>query len=408
MHVSYHWMDKTRISLFYVAGYLLWAGVGMTLFPRLLLDMMFATGSYELVFVRMCGLFVLGLAAFVVQTIRLRLRALYPTIIGVRVVFCAGYVVLYAQTRDPFFLSVLAIVGAGLVASSICYRLDRRPTRTHRPPAADLTIDANGVRFAALAWGRPSDPLVLLFHGFPDSAYTWREIGPAIAAAGYRVVAPFLRGYPPSGMPARDTDSRTLGEDVVAIADALGAGKVRIVGHDWGAEAVYAAVALAPERFERMVAIAIPHRAGIRLTPTLLWRARHFLTLVLPRAAARFAAGDYAMVDVLCTRWSPTWKHSAADLEEAKNVLAAPGALDAALGYYRAARFRTPEFLRAPVTVRTLNIAGADDPAAPPPLFEGTRALYRAGYELAVVRGGHFCHRESPAACVAAIVPFLA
>jgi len=401
-------MDRTRISLFYVAGYLLWAGVGMTLFPRLLLDMMFATGSYELVFVRMCGLFVLGLAGFVIQTIRLRLRVLYPTIIAVRVVFCAGYVVLYAQTRDPFFLSVLAIVGGGLVASSICYLLDRRPTRAHRPPTIDLTIDANGVRFAALAWGREGDPLVLLFHGFPDSAETWREIGPQIAAAGYRVVAPYLRGYAPSALPARDTDARTLGEDVVAIADALGAEKARLVGHDWGAEAVYAAVALAPHRFERMVAIAVPNRAAVAITPTLLWRVRHFFTLVLPRAAARFAAADYAMVDVLCKRWSPTWQFTPADLEPAKNVLAAPGALDAALGYYRAARIRTPEFLRAPVTVRTLNIAGADDPGAPPAMFEGTRALYRAGYELAVVRGGHFCHRESPADCVAAIVPFLA
>jgi len=395
-----------RLSLFYVASYLLMAGLGMTFWPRLTLDMMFATGDYDLVFVRMCGLFVLGLAAFVIQTIRFRLRVLYPAIIWVRVVFCTGYVVLYAQTGDPFFLATLGIVGTGLVASSVCYALDRHPARVHEPVATDLQIRANGTTFGALAWGE--GPLVLLLHGFPDTAETWRELGPQIAAAGYRVVAPYMRGFPPSGIPARDTDARTLGEDVIAIVDALGADKARLVGHDFGAEAAYGAVALAPERFERLVTIAIPARAAVTPTPRMLWALRHFISLALPGAESRFAAHDYAMVDELCRRWSPTWQFGPDELEPVKNAFAAPGALAAALGYYRAARFRTPEFLRAPVTVPALNIAGADDPNVSPAVFEQTRAHYRAGFDLAVVRGGHFCHRESPAACLAAIVPFLA
>jgi hypothetical protein len=118
--------NRTRLSLFYPATYLTMSGLGMTFTPQLALDLFFATGRYELVFVRMCGLFVLGLAAIVIQTIRHRLAALYPTIIGVRVVFCAGYIALYIDTGDRFFLGVLAMVGAGLVASSICYALDRR------------------------------------------------------------------------------------------------------------------------------------------------------------------------------------------------------------------------------------------------------------------------------------------
>jgi pimeloyl-ACP methyl ester carboxylesterase len=404
--------DRIRLSLYYVATYLTTAGLGMTFAPQLTLDWMFSNGRYELVFVRMCGLFVLGLAAIVIATIRHRLVALYPTIIGVRVGFCAGYVVLYTQTRDPFFLATLAIVGAGLVARSIAFAIDRhaRSPRVYRAePAPPRTIDANGIRFAALEWGAGSGPVVLLLHGFPDTAHTWDELGPELARAGYHVVAPFLRGYPPSETPNRDADAETLGRDVLGLIDAIGGGaKIRVIGHDWGAEAAQAAAALAPDRFDRMVTIAIPHRAAIPLTPRLMWKLRHFITLKLPGAERRFAADDYAMVEVLYRRWSPTWNYTEADLDAAKNLLAAPGALHAALGYYRAAEIRTPGFLRALVDVPTLAIAGADDPNASPALFESVRRQFRAPYQVTAIPGGHFCHRESPRECLAAILPFLA
>jgi pimeloyl-ACP methyl ester carboxylesterase len=399
--------DLVRTTLYYPALYLTGAALGMMLWPRLLLDMMLANRDYDLAFVRMCGLFVLGLAVFVILTIRHRLVVLYPAIIGVRVVFCTGYVILYAQTHDPFFLTTLAVVGVGVVASSIAHALDRRDAvpRAYRPVRVDLEIEANGTKFAALAWG--DGPLVLLLHGFPDTAQTWDRIGPAIARAGYRVVAPYLRGYPPSALPARDTDARTLGADIVAIARALSSEPVRVVGHDWGAEAVHAAVAIAPEVFDRVITIAIPHRAGVTITPTLAWRIRHFIGLKLPGAESRFAAHDFAGIEVLWKRWSPTWRYTHDDLETVKNLFAAPGALHAALGYYRAAQLRTPAFLREPIRVPTLAIAGADDPGAPLALFEGARRQFRARYEIATIPGGHFCHRESPDACVDAILRFL-
>jgi hypothetical protein len=128
--------DRMRTSLFYPAGYLTTSGLGMTFAPQWSLDMMFSNGHYQSAFVRMCGLFVIGLAAIVIQTIRLRITALYATLIAVRVVFCAGYIVLYAQTGDPFFLVVLAIVGAGLLASTTCYLLDRRPDLSRSKAAA--------------------------------------------------------------------------------------------------------------------------------------------------------------------------------------------------------------------------------------------------------------------------------
>jgi len=99
-------------------------------------------------------------------------------------------------------------------------------------------VEANGLRFAYLAEGE--GPLVLLLHGFPDTAHSWDHARPRIAAAGYRAVSPWTRGYHPTEIPLRDADGRTLGEDVAALIDALSDdGRAIVIGHDWGASAAY-------------------------------------------------------------------------------------------------------------------------------------------------------------------------
>jgi hypothetical protein len=122
-------LRRTRVSLYFPAIYLVVAGVNFTLFPTLALRLLFSTGQYERPFIELCGLFLLGLAVLVIQTIRFRLAALYPTLIGVRAFFCVGYLMLYGQTRDPMFLSLLAIVGSGLLASMVCFATDRSEQR---------------------------------------------------------------------------------------------------------------------------------------------------------------------------------------------------------------------------------------------------------------------------------------
>ena len=96
-------------------------------------------------------------------------------------------------------------------------------------------IHANGLKFAYLEQGEGQ--LVILLHGFPDTAHTWSHQMPALAAAGYRVVAPFLRGYPPTDIPQNGYyDKASLASDVVALIAALGGGRpVHLVGQDWGA-----------------------------------------------------------------------------------------------------------------------------------------------------------------------------
>jgi hypothetical protein len=94
--------------------------------------MLLSDVEYDPIAMRFSGVFVLGLAIIVLQAIRLRFDALYPTLIGVRVVFCAIYIVMFAQTHNPFFLVVLGIVGAGLVASSVAYARDRSSAASTR------------------------------------------------------------------------------------------------------------------------------------------------------------------------------------------------------------------------------------------------------------------------------------
>src|SRR5438046_2293738 len=112
-----------------------------------------------------------------------------------------------------------------------------------------------------------------MLHGFPDTAHTWSHAMPAIAKAGYRVVAPFTRGYHPTAVPAdRAYDIDTLGRDAIALIDALGGGEPAIVvGHDWGASAAYAAAAMAPEKVRLLVTVAVPHPRSIKPTPRAMW-----------------------------------------------------------------------------------------------------------------------------------------
>lgn len=255
-------------------------------------------------------------------------------------------------------------------------------------------VTVNGRALAYLSWG--DGPLVLALHGFPDTAHTWDVLGPRLAQHGYRLVAPFLRGYHPSALPERDTTLRDLADDVLGVIEALKAPSAHLIGHDWGAEAVYAATGLDSKRVLTLTGIGIPHRAHLTPTPKLLWGLRHLVELSLPGAEGRFARNDFARVRELIHRWSPTWAISDAELEEIKQCFRAPGVVHAALGYYRATSAFLPKFMKGPIAVPTLFVAGADDPAVRPSDYEGCRRACPRGFDLLTIPGGHFCHRESP------------
>ena len=117
---------RTRLTLVYVLAYLTIAAVGLLVMPGFTQRMLLGNVEYDAIAMRFAGVFILGLAIIVAQIIRLRIDALYSTLVAVRVVFCAIYIAMYVQTGNPFFLAVLAIVGLGLIASSIAYVIDGR------------------------------------------------------------------------------------------------------------------------------------------------------------------------------------------------------------------------------------------------------------------------------------------
>jgi len=256
-------------------------------------------------------------------------------------------------------------------------------------------VQANGLRFAYLSEG--SGPLVLLLHGFPDTAHSWDRVMPAVARAGFRAVAPFMRGYHPTEIPADGKyDGDTLGADVVALIEALGEQQAIVVGHDWGALAAYTAASLAPERVRLLITIGVPHPGSVLPTPTMLWAIRHFLVLRKKGAAEKIRANDHAYIDHLVRRWSPAWKDiPAEETARVKQAFAEPGVLEAACGYYAALKPRVSAALRTKIKVPTVSFAGLHD-TFPTRAFERSRRSYAAAYDIVKVPGGHFMHREYP------------
>lgn len=257
-------------------------------------------------------------------------------------------------------------------------------------------VHANGLRFGYLELG--TGPLVLLVHGFPDTAHSWDGTRAALAGAGFRAVAPFTRGYAPTDVPGTEAyDSDTLGRDLIALIQALGHGeRAVVIGHDWGASAAYSAAAMAPELLTMLVTIAIPHPASLTPTPSALWAVRHFFALSRRSAPRWVPNDDFAYVDELLRRWSPRWNPGPEESAAVKAIFRNPKNLEAALGYYRALRPWPPSSHKLKISVPTASFAGDSDLVAPA-AYEKARSRFTGPYEVVQMPGGHFMHREHPA-----------
>ena len=193
-----------------------------------------------------------------------------------------------------------------------------------------LMLDVNGIRMHATTTGQ--GPTVLLLHGFPDTHTVWRkQVGP-LAAAGYRVLAPDLRGYGRSEAPGGvyDYTLDKLRADVISLLDALHIDKVTLVGHDWGGLIGWQIAAMWPHRVERLVALSTGHPSAIARAGMLQrLRMTYVLGFILPGIAEHtLRAGDWFLLRQF------TSEPGQADIW--KRDLSAPGRLTAALNYYRA------------------------------------------------------------------------
>ena len=136
-------------------------------------------------------------------------------------------------------------------------------------------IETNGITMRIAEQGE--GPLVLFLHGWPESWYSWRHQIPAIAAAGYRVVAPDMRGYGETDAPpnVEDYDAYTITKDIVGLMDALGEEKAILVGHDWGALIGWECVLWHPERFVGYAALSVPYGGRAPVSPIDSWKRQY-------------------------------------------------------------------------------------------------------------------------------------
>ncbi len=281
------------------------------------------------------------------------------------------------------------------------------------------SVSANGVDFAYLHAG--SGPLALCLHGFPDSAHTWRHLLPALADAGFHAVAPFMRGYAPTSVPADGLfQTGALAADAHALHEALGGdGDAVLVGHDWGAATVYGAAAHAPDRWRRVVGMAVPPGGAlgaaffnnldqIKRSWYMFFFQHGFSDMVVP-------ANDLAFIDMIWEDWSPG--HPAAeDVEHVKACLRDPANLAAALGYYRATlgdgpRSEEYDAIQAAgsgeLSQPTLYLHGRNDGCIGAEVAESVREMSPWATVEIVDDVGHFLQLERPEVINARIVEFL-
>jgi pimeloyl-ACP methyl ester carboxylesterase len=277
-------------------------------------------------------------------------------------------------------------------------------------------VRCNGLTLHVVECGE-GEPVVLL-HGFPEFWYSWRHQLPALAAAGYRAIAPDLRGYNlserPTGVAAYRT--RELVADVADLIATVAGGRAYVVGHDWGGVIAWRLAAQQPELVEKLVILNAPHPAAYRGVlarhPSQWLRSWYVGLFQLPWLPERLiAARDFALL-ARTLRRAPHNPNAFTDDDLAlyKTAFRQPGALTAALNYYRAALrfpgdlYRDPQTIEAP----TLVVWGDHDPFLSRRLSEG---LERWAPNLRVVHlaeAAHFVQNESPERVNQELIEFLA
>jgi len=265
--------------------------------------------------------------------------------------------------------------------------------------------------------------VVLCLHGFPDHPPSMRAMLEELGAAGFRAVAPFMRGYAPSTTDARTFESAALAGDALGLGASLASGAdIMLVGHDWGAVAALHAAVLQPERIRRLVTIGTPHARtfarALREDPVqqrMFWYA--FLFLAEGFAERVVADRDFAFVERLIADWSPQPPFTPEEWYALRRTLGSRGTLRAAMRYYRSAlgaEPRDPVLARdaarwdEPVRVPTLAIYGERDGCIRPEVHASQGEDFLDDLRLRPVPGvGHWPHLEDPRRVLPDIVSFL-
>jgi len=272
----------------------------------------------------------------------------------------------------------------------------------------------------ALTWGPSDAPIALCLHGFPDTPYGFRKIAPRLVESGWRVVAPFMRGYAPSSIPADGSyHIGALMDDALRVRSAAG-GTERDVGsgHDWGAIAATGLAAMPDSPFAKAVIMSVPPSAALRrrggaggkaerarlasYLPRQLLRSWYIMYFQLPRLPEGSASW---VVPLLWRRWSPGYRADE-DLRHVDAAIGTPQSWRAALGPYRATIRNTRPPARyaelhrlwtEPPVLPCLYLHGRDDGCMTPAFTRWVEKVLPLGSQVAIVEhAGHFLQLEQP------------
>jgi pimeloyl-ACP methyl ester carboxylesterase len=255
-----------------------------------------------------------------------------------------------------------------------------------------LTFDVRG--------GGPDEgPVVVLLHGFPQTSWCWRRQLEALVAAGYRVLAPDQRGYSPGARPegVDAYHSAHLSADVLGLADWAGAERFHVVGHDWGASVAWQLACRHGDRLRSLSALSVPHPlafASALASPETDQgrRSSYFSLFAAEGSEAGILANDAAGLRLIYVGSGLSEEESGPYLE----ALCRPGALRAALNWYRAAGAHLIRDL-APVTVPTLHVWSTEDPALGREGAEATADHVEGPYRLEILDGvDHWIPEHAP------------
>jgi pimeloyl-ACP methyl ester carboxylesterase len=273
--------------------------------------------------------------------------------------------------------------------------------------------------------GPAHGPSVILLHGFPDDVRAFDGVVPPLAAAGCRVIVPYLRGYGPTGFldPAtpRSGQQAAIGEDLRDLMDALGVRRTALAGYDWGGRAACVVAALWPERVRALVSIGGYHiqdiaavtKPGPALHEYRFWYQWYLMT---ERGRAGLARNRRALCRLMWRLWSPNWKFDEATFERTAASFDNPDFVEVVLHSYRhrnAAAAGYPEYdeteaalARQPkITVPAIILHGAADEVAPPEYSADHGRFFPDLRRRTVVPvAGHFLPEEAPKAVVDALI----
>jgi pimeloyl-ACP methyl ester carboxylesterase len=276
-------------------------------------------------------------------------------------------------------------------------------------------LETKRLRVAYKRFGDSNAPAIILVHGWPDDATTWNAVTPALVAKGFQCFTPYLRGFGETRFLSDDIPRSgqlaSLGQDLIEFIEGLNLGAVHLVGHDWGARAVYNATALRPDLVRTLVTLSVgygtnhPEQLLSFEQTRLYWYHWLFAT---ERGRRTLLADRRGFTKDLWKLWSPGWLFRDEEFETTAQSFDNPDWLEITLDSYRNRWGNSPDdpyyddinqkLMAAPkITVPTTLLHGEADGATLPETSANKEQFFTNVYKRIVLKGvGHFIQRESP------------